>query len=618
MASQNPFAGFDTYSNVAQQQRQAQQQLGQQQQPVATSPRAQHQQPPPGNPFGQPQPQQMSPTNASQQHQQGVNPFAAFPLQQNGGGMVPQQPHQPGAAAQQQPLQQGYNHQALVPMAPQNQASPWAIQPQQQQQQQQQPMINSQLVPQQMSPQKQQPAAQSYDPLGVFGAPPQQPPQQQYQQQQQQYQQQHYQQPAAASPFQVPNQQPYNNYSLPPAAPAQTPQQKLSQEAAAFGLGGPSGETEASPDDSDEEGLNLIDVELDDSDDDAGGDGRGHSEHKKDGEYLGAKAVGKVDGPGLSSNGNGGSGRGAPAWDRNPDIAPPPPVPAGRRNSEYLSQQNATLAGGKMSSPLPNPNLVVHAGYVLSRISFRTVLMRKWKQTFWVQYGPTQLLFFRSYADYQDWLNNPYHTLKAREFLIKLRVDFVSDLKKSSVMGYQVTQIRRKPYGKNVMLHFKLERWMDYGPTIAAAFAARQDEMVHSPRHNQPSREMNTTNDVASLRKIILGCMRNARDAALIATREQSDMGAPISQQGEYRGRYDDEFHNRGSNAAGSPTRQSSGTMGLAHQAYSAESSERRRSANPGGGYRGSSIDTESSADDEQGLASPVAVPEAPLIDLLG
>jgi len=162
---------------------------------------------------------------------------------------------------------------------------------------------------------------------------------------------------------------------------------------------------------------------------------------------------------------------------------------------------------------------------------------------------------------------------------------------------------------------------MDYGPTIAAAFAARQDEMVHSPRHNQPSREMNTTNDVASLRKIILGCMRNARDAALIATREQTDMGAPVSQQGgaasEYRGRYDDEFK-------ASPSRQASGSMGLAHQAFSAESSGRRRSANPGGaptgggGFRGSSIDTESSADDEQNVASPVAVPEAPLIDLLG
>ncbi len=48
-------------------------------------------------------------------------------------------------------------------------------------------------------------------------------------------------------------------------------------------------------------------------------------------------------------------------------------------------------------------------------------------------------------------MNNPYHTIKAREFLVKLRVDFVSDLKKASVMGYQVTQVRRKAYNKNVM-----------------------------------------------------------------------------------------------------------------------------------------------------------------------
>ena len=139
MASQNPFDGFDTYSNVAQ-QRQAQQQFAQQQPPVASTPHGQHQQPqqqPQGNPFGQPQPQ-MSPANAPQQHQQGVNPFAAFsPQQQNGVGA--------GMRPQQQPLQQGYGHQALVPMAPQNQASPWAIQPQQQQQQQQ-PMNNNQLV----------------------------------------------------------------------------------------------------------------------------------------------------------------------------------------------------------------------------------------------------------------------------------------------------------------------------------------------------------------------------------------------------------------------------------------------------------------------------------------
>ena len=119
---------------------------------------------------------------------------------------------------------------------------------------------------------------------------------------------------------------------------------------------------------------------------------------------------------------------------------------AGRQNAEYHAQKS-----GGITSPLPLPSLVVHAGYVLARISFRTVLLRKWKQTFWIQYGPTQLLFFRNYADFVDWLNNPYHSAKARDYLVKLRVDFVSDLKKKSVMGYQVTQIRRKPYSKNIM-----------------------------------------------------------------------------------------------------------------------------------------------------------------------
>lgn len=193
-------------------------------------------------------------------------------------------------------------------------------------------------------------------------------------------------------------------------------------------------------------------------------------------------------------------------------------------------------------------------------------------------------------------MNNPYHTQKARDFLVKLRVDFVSDLKKTSVMGYQVTQIRRKPYGKNVMLHFKLERWMDYGPTIAAAFAAREEEMVHSPSMNRNNGRrngngggeeyMNVTNDVASLRKIILGCMRNARDAALVARRGpfSGEMG---EQEGEdvYRGRYstdrDDYDNNNGSasnnhRSRGGSSSGSAANMGY-HQAFSAESSARRK-----------------------------------------
>lgn len=383
--------------------------------------------------------------------------------------------------------------------------------------------------------------------------------------------------------------------------PPQTPQQKLDDEVKQLDLEGP--RQSVLPDESEDEGLALVDVELDDddSDDDKA---RDFESRKQDGEFLSNSAVqGKKS---SRSTRGGGGGRRGPGqhWDRNPDIAPPPPLQPGRRHAEYLAENSAPA----LSSPLPKPELVHHSGYVLSRISFRTVLMRKWKQTFWIQYGPTQLLFFRSFADYTDWLNNPYHTQKAREFLVKLRVDFVSDLKKSSVMGYQVTQVRRKPYGKNVMLHFKLERWMDYGPTIAAAFAAREDEMMNSPTHGRNRDDdggMNTSNDVTSLRKIILGCMRNARDAALVtASRDrQSDMGEAVG----YRGRYDDE-HQRETRI---PT--GSSNMGY-HQAFSAESSGRRRRENGDSDDLGASVGTEPSHDEAE--TTDVAAP--PVVDLLG
>ena len=77
------------------------------------------------------------------------------------------------------------------------------------------------------------------------------------------------------------------------------------------------------------------------------------------------------------------------------------------------------------SSPLPKAELVRHKGFVLSRISFRTIVMKKWKQTFWVQYGPHTMLWFRSQADFDDWLNNPYLLQAERNFLIKLAVNFV-------------------------------------------------------------------------------------------------------------------------------------------------------------------------------------------------
>lgn len=143
------------------------------------------------------------------------------------------------------------------------------------------------------------------------------------------------------------------------------------------------------------------------------------------------------------------------------------------------------------ASPLPKPELVRKKGFVLSRISFRTIVMKKWKQAYWVQYGPHTMLWFRSQTDFSDWLNNPYHNQAQRNFLIKLAVNFVHDLYKPSVRGYQVTQCRTKAYGNKMIRQFKLERWMDYGPTIAAAFGS------YNPK------------EVDDLRVAIVECMRN-------------------------------------------------------------------------------------------------------------
>lgn len=136
--------------------------------------------------------------------------------------------------------------------------------------------------------------------------------------------------------------------------------------------------------------------------------------------------------------------------------------------------------------------MVVRTGFILSRISLRTIFMKVWKQTYWMQYGPTVLLLFRSKEDGDDWLTNPYHTLKERNFLVKLKIDFVRDLHKTSVRGYRAARMSMKNYQKNHYHQFKLERWMDYGPAIACAFASPELE------------------EAQNLRNVVLQCMKNS------------------------------------------------------------------------------------------------------------
>ena len=197
-------------------------------------------------------------------------------------------------------------------------------------------------------------------------------------------------------------------------------------------------------------------------------------------------------------------------------------VPVSKPGVESRNKYSTALArqAPPDASPLPKAELVRKSGYVLSRISFRTIVMKKWKQSFWVQYGSHTMLWFRSQADFDDWLNNPYHTQAQRNFLIKLAVNFVHDLYKPNVRGYQVTQCRTKPYGNKMVRQFKLERWMDYGPTIAAAFGS------YDPK------------EVDALREAIVECMRNTPlDGGIRAT-------GSVRQRGDQQGQGND--HERG------------------------------------------------------------------------
>ena len=155
------------------------------------------------------------------------------------------------------------------------------------------------------------------------------------------------------------------------------------------------------------------------------------------------------------------------------------------------------LAYANPVSPLPLAEKIVASGFILSRISFRTILFKKWKQGYWIQYGPNTMYFFRSVADYEDWLKNPYHEQRERDYLVKLKVDFIADILPQDVREYRMTTTSRKNYGRNKPLYhqFKLERIMEFGPTIVAAFASQDP------------------NEVDAIRRVISQCLRNASNS---------------------------------------------------------------------------------------------------------
>lgn len=93
---------------------------------------------------------------------------------------------------------------------------------------------------------------------------------------------------------------------------------------------------------------------------------------------------------------------------------------------QKISENPIELSTDYNPNQLPNPEQVVASGYIITRISLRTLITKSWQQSFFVQYGSYSIFIFRSFADFKDWLLNPYHSTEEREFLVKLRMNFMS------------------------------------------------------------------------------------------------------------------------------------------------------------------------------------------------
>jgi len=160
----------------------------------------------------------------------------------------------------------------------------------------------------------------------------------------------------------------------------------------------------------------------------------------------------------------------------NPMFAPPPPPPSNADVMEALKLSR----NKKITATLPSYDKITHSGYMQARISLKSLMIKKWRPIFWITYGNSEILMFRSKIDFQEWATNPYLSTIEREDIVKLRVDFkIKNHPSSGVRCYRAFALQGKNYGKSGLMHtFKLEQWMHYGPVILGAFASSSQNEI--------------------------------------------------------------------------------------------------------------------------------------------
>ena len=153
-----------------------------------------------------------------------------------------------------------------------------------------------------------------------------------------------------------------------------------------------------------------------------------------------------------------------------------PPLTPSARTPKSASGRKAAFSPEKLDERDDEDGDMPTSGSIMSRTSGVSLMLKSWKeQAFWVKDEDSsafQLRLFRSEDDFKSWRDNKALSDKERRQLVKLALDFVEDLRPESVKGYHVTEIKCKQYGKQNLHTFKLELWMDYGPTVVGAFAS--------------------------------------------------------------------------------------------------------------------------------------------------
>jgi len=80
--------------------------------------------------------------------------------------------------------------------------------------------------------------------------------------------------------------------------------------------------------------------------------------------------------------------------ERTPSVMNPHPKIKFPHGSPHMLNISSVVSH-ETASPLPDRSCIKKTGFILSRLSVRSMLMKKWHQTFWVQYGVANFLIFR-------------------------------------------------------------------------------------------------------------------------------------------------------------------------------------------------------------------------------